>query len=147
MSDKTPPADAASAAPSFDPPSHGRHDPAFPTTTGAAAARGGNRLTGPRVFSLNPASVAAVEGVSRYRGFTLVYYGDEPRRGRYNHLAVRDPWGGMLDLDVSRWNFHPNDDRFRWLVDNHFPTRAAFGLTTPLTDDVIDTAIMQQEAA
>lgn len=98
-------------------------------------------MNAPLTFKPVPAGCAPVEGVSRYRGFTLVYYGNEPRRGRYENLAVRNFWGDVLDLDVSRWNFHPTNARFRWLVDNTFPTRADFGQITPLTDELIDARI------
>lgn len=41
------------------------------------------------------------------------------------YLAVkgdREEW-----LDVSRFRFTPSQDRFAWLVSNHFPARRAFG--------------------
>lgn len=82
-----------------------------------------------------------VEGVEPYRGYTLTFYGDEPRKGLYQNLAVLDPWGGWDDIDVSRWNFHPTNDRFRWLVDNAFPDRGTIGCLGPLTDQFIDAQI------
>lgn len=135
MSDNSSPAVAADSAAA----PLGARSPVTPTTTADAAGRGGNTL---------PPWAARVEGVSPYRGYSLVWYGQERADVRgYDNLAVVDPWGSMLDLDVARFDFWPTDARFRWLVDAGFPTRAAFGLIGPITETHIDAQIAAEKVA
>lgn len=135
MSDNSFPAVAADSAAA----PLGARLPVTPTTTADAAGRGGNTL---------PPWAARVEGVSPYRGYSLVWYGQERADVRgYDNLAVVDPWGSMLDLDVARFDFWPTDARFRWLVDNGLPTREHFCLIGPITETLIDESIAAEKVA
>lgn len=143
MSALFPPADVAIRPGSQDVPPSATDRPAslfgVPTIPAKATRRDGNRPSSRFFLRFNEYQAAPVEGVRSYNGFTLLWFGEEYSGNRYEFYAVRDDaTGECAQIDVSRWCFHPTNARFRWLVDNNFPTRKRFCVNAPITDEMID---------
>jgi len=102
-----------------------------------APAASGYRYTG----------TAPVEYIAPVEGWSLHFIVDDDSDGfAYREYIARGPERDV-DLPVSRFAFHPTQERFAWLVRNGFAQKPAKHVTGPWDDHDIDYALAVEQRA
>lgn len=99
-------------------------------------------VTGTRFLHLSP-----VADIRPVEGWSLHTYADEDGDGfRYPEYVASGPLYDV-DIPVSRFAFHPTQDRFAWLVRNGFHAKQTAHITGPWDDCDIDYALAAERQA